>query len=269
MPRMTNGVGTWFCKAHFDAGWGWDDVVECTMFVYFPIWPLRVLHLKETPGGSFAPNNYEAIPLRWSDQIVRHVFLRRWLSGAVGLGLVILLMLVLVTIWPPTGEAAKEWAWTKPILTPLAPILVIVGLIGIFLLRPFERRERDIRSLLGLHDLGTSDPASWEREDLVRMTRASDLFGTSTYAEAVPKLLAAGAWSGAMWSARLSSAMDKSNNGEDLTNDVLNHQGAREAISRFRRDVKCWPEVMGTQALLLYQSRVVRSTGEGTEDRSL
>jgi hypothetical protein len=38
MPRMTNGVGTWFCKAHIDAGWGWDDAVECAMFLYFPVW---------------------------------------------------------------------------------------------------------------------------------------------------------------------------------------------------------------------------------------
>src|SRR5262249_51933907 len=86
MPRMTNGIGTWFCPAHFAPGWGWDDAVECAMFLYFPVWPLRVVHLREIHGGSFAPDKYQAFPLRWSDQLVRHVLIRRWLVGFVGLG---------------------------------------------------------------------------------------------------------------------------------------------------------------------------------------
>lgn len=54
MPRMVNGVGTWLCTAHFDAGWGWDDAVECAMFAYMPVWPMRVVHVQMIPGGSFS-----------------------------------------------------------------------------------------------------------------------------------------------------------------------------------------------------------------------
>ena len=93
MPRMTNGIGTWFCKAGFDAGWGWDDAVECAMFLFFPVWPHRLVHFRETPGGSFAPDTYEAIPLRYSEIIVRHVLIRRWLTGCVGLGVFLVLLL--------------------------------------------------------------------------------------------------------------------------------------------------------------------------------
>ena len=255
MPRMSNGIGTWFCKAHFDPGWGWDDAVECAMFVFFPVYAHRVVHLRQDPGGSFAPDTYQAIPLRHSDDLVRHVFLHRWFSGLIGVGLLILLMLGLVTVWPPTGNGAREWAVTKPILTPLAPCLVIAGLIGQGYLRPHCRRQRDIRSVLGFHSLGSSDPATWVDEDLARMKDAKSLFGTTTYAEAAPKLLEAKAWSAAMWAARLTAAKENPTSGEQLTEEVLNHPGTQEALTRVRRDRKCWPEAMGTAALVEYRNR--------------
>jgi hypothetical protein len=130
MPRMTNGIGTWFCKAHFDAGWGWDDAVECAMFLHFPVWAHRALHLREDPGGSFQPGTYQAIPLRLSDRLVRHVLVRRWLAGAVGLGCFLLFLIAFLALLPPEGNAAREWGVTRPILIPLAPGLVIVGLVG-------------------------------------------------------------------------------------------------------------------------------------------
>jgi hypothetical protein len=133
---MTNGVGTWFCKAHFDAGWGWDDAVECAMFLYFPVWPLRTLHVRELRAGSFAPEEYQAIPLRWSNQLVRFVFLRRWFAGVVGLGLVLLLTLAVVIRWPPQGRAATEWAVLKPIVAPLAPCPVASSATHSSLLHP-------------------------------------------------------------------------------------------------------------------------------------
>lgn len=257
MPRMTNGVGTWFCKARFDAGWGWDDAVECTMIVHFPVWPLRVVHLKEVPGGSFAPDQYQALPLRWSDTLVRHVFVRRWFAGLLGLGLFLLLFVVAGTVWPPTGEAGREWAFTKPILTPLAPCLVVVGLVGQWLLRPRVARERDVRRVLGLHPLGTSDPATWVDADLASIPKPDALFGAPTYAEAVPKLLAETSWTGAMWAARLSAAWEGRAAGEALTDEVLAHPGTRDALARFRKDAKCWPDAMGARAFAQYLARAL------------
>jgi hypothetical protein len=248
MPRMTNGIGTWFCKARFEAGWGWDDAVECAMFLYFPLWAHRVVHMRDVPGGSFAQDQYQAFPLRYSEELVTHVFLRRWSAGFVGLGIFIAFMLGLVTLMPPTGNAAREWAVTKPILTPIAPCLIVAGLAGLLYVRPRIARERDIRRVLGLHVLGSSDPATWVEEDMARIPKADARFGTATYAEAVPKLLAAGSWTGAMWAARLAAAREGLDLGQTLTDEVLRHPGTREALARFRRDAKCWSEAMGAKA---------------------
>jgi hypothetical protein len=246
---MTNGIGTWFCKAHFDAGWGWDDAIECAMFVFFPVWPHRAVHLREEPGGSFQPGTYQAIPLRYSERLVRHVLVRRWLAGAVGLGLFILMILAFVILMPPKGAAAHEWATTGPIFATLAPCLVIVGLVGQWFLRSHMHRQRDTRRVLGLHTLGTSDPVDWVEEDLGRMQKPETTFGTATFAAAVPKMLAAGCWTGAMWAARLTAALENEPTGEQLTDEVLQHPGTVEALAQFRRDPKCWSVAMGRQVL--------------------
>jgi hypothetical protein len=260
---MSNGIGTWFCTAGFDAGWGWDDAVECAMFVHFPVWPHRMVHLRQQPGGSFAPDTYQAIPLRYCDRLVRHVMLRRWLTGSVSLGVFILFGLGFLAVLPPTGEAAREWDMTKPFLMAIAPCLVVAGLVGQCFLRPYCRRQRDIRRVLGLHALGTSDPVRWVKEDLAGIENSDAMFATATFAEAVPNLLAAKAWTGAMWAARLTAALENESTGEQLTDEVLQHSGVQEAIGRFRCDAKCWPEAMGSLALKDFLAGLSRSGGPG------
>jgi hypothetical protein len=166
-----------------------------------------------------------------------------------------LITLGLLTLWPPKGDAAREWAVGRPILTALAPCLIAVGIVGQFLLRTAARRQRDIRRLLRLHNLGSSDPATWVEQDLARMPKAEALFGTETYVEAVPKLLMAGAWAGAMWASRLTAALESRSTGEELTVGVLRHPGIEEALTRFRHDASCWRSAMGVDALVQYQTR--------------
>lgn len=257
MPRMVNGTGTWFCTAHFDAGFGWDDAVECAMFAYMPVWPLRVIHVRIVPGGSFSPENYQAIPLRWSEPLVRHVFLRCWLAGCIGLGILCALLLGAHALSPPQGKAyvAREWVVLRPILQPLTPCLIIGGITGQILIRRSGRRERDIRLLLGVHGLGSSDPATWLDEDLARMTSAPELFGTETYAAAVPQLLQADAWAGAMWAARLSAAREDATIGEALTSEVLKHPGPLDALKRYRFGAITWGEATGVTALEQYRAQ--------------
>jgi hypothetical protein len=241
---MTNGIGTWFCTAGFDPGWGWDDAIECPMFVFFPVGADRAVHLKQEPGGSFQPDQYYAIPLKMSERLVQHVMIRRWSSGLIGLGVFLLFMVAVVVLLPPKGKVAEEWAVTKPIFGVLSPCLIAAGVLGRWSLRKTERREREIRSLLGLHALGTSDPTSWVDEDLRRIKPSSELFCVPTDAQAVRRLLDDRAWSAAMWAARLGAARGDAAEGERLTDEVLSHPGAREALARFDNDQRTWAVAM-------------------------
>jgi hypothetical protein len=251
MPRMNSGIGTWFCTAHYDPGWGWDDAVECAMFVFFPVWALRVVHLRQ-----IGDDRYDALPLRWSDDLVRHVMLRRWFAGFVVAGVIMAALYGAHARWPPTGYVAEEWAVLKPIVAVLAPLLTVGGVGGLWALRHRARREREVRRVLGPHKLGTSDPALWVDEDLARVQPAEAMFGSATYAAAVPALFQAGAWSAAMWAARLTAARESATAGAELTDEVLRHPGTREALARVRRDKTCWPAAMGAEALARYRARL-------------
>src|SRR5579885_1870047 len=143
MPKRTGGIGTWFCTAHPDAGRGGDDAVECAMFGLSPG--------PTAPGRPLAGGSGRLIrcgslagdpaPLFRTARVARSP--PPLVRGSIGLSLLILLMLELVALSPPTGAAAREWAATRPILAPLAPCLVVAGIPGIRTLRPRTREERD------------------------------------------------------------------------------------------------------------------------------
>lgn len=256
MARMTNGTGTWICTAQFDPGWGWDDGVESAMFCYLPVWPLRVIHLHNVHGGSFTPDSYHSVPLGWSNHLVRQVFLRSWLGGCIGWGILFALLLGAHAVSPPQGKeyVIREWAVLKPILAPLAPILIVVGIVGLVVINRFTRREREIRLLLGVHHLGSSDPVDWPDEELSRMPSAMTMFGTTTYAATVPELLQVQASTGAMWAARLSAAMESETNSQVITGQVLQHPDVRRVLQSFRLGSTKWGDVMGVSALEQYQA---------------
>jgi hypothetical protein len=85
------------------------------------------------------------------------------------------------------------------------------------------------------------------------MMQAQALFGTATYAEAVPRLLAAGTWTGAMWAARLTAARESATTGDALSTEILNQAGALDALQRYRLGTASWHDAMGAAALDQYR----------------
>ena len=143
----------------------------------------------------------------------------------------------------------------KPVLLPLTPCLIAAGIIGQLLIRQSARREQNIRLLLGVHNMGTSDPSTWFDDHLNQFMPSQALFGTETYAEAVPHLIKAKSWTGAMWAARLASARENGTIGDELTTEVLEHQGTLDALRRYRHGGASWPDAMGAAALEQYQTQ--------------
>lgn len=234
MPRMTNGIGHWFCRAGFDAGWGWDDAVECIVFLYLPVWPLRAVHVRDV-----SEETYEALPIHMSKPLIRQVFLRRWSVGAAVVGAMVLLLFVV----KPTREHAGRTD-LQLLLGAIGAVLVLGGLFVRWRVQQRASRERDRRSLLGLHHLGNSDPLSWVSQDSAGIS-SQTLFGTPTFAEAVPGLLRSQAWSAAAWASRLSAKLEGEAPGEQLTNDVINEPAVAVALAQLRRRRDDWHAIMG------------------------
>jgi len=198
------------------------DGIECFVILYIPFVPLKPIHAFNWQGTA-----YQRIPLRWSASLVAKTFLRRWIWLIVA-GILLYLSSAVPDLW---------FAVSCPVL--------ILG--ALFLLPFLDKRDQNIRWLLGPHKYGTSDPATWVDETVKAMPPAKELYKKNTYAEAVPSFLSMGQYSEAMWAARLSAAAENRPEGEKLTDTILQDPHVQEALEKVKKDPSNWKTLMGVK----------------------
>jgi hypothetical protein len=233
MPYTVNGIGTSVCPGRGFAKWAGtpdSDALECLTIFYVPLIPYKAIHTFQ-----WNENAYNHVPIRWSIGLLIHAFGRRWL-GVLLVAAVVAAVVGAVELFnarsrnPSLGNGLLNLAW----------FLAVASALGWGLLEFLDQRTRTIRLLLGRHQYGSSDPAMWTEPLLAGMTGPQSLFGTATYADAVLPLLAAGAYSRAMWAARLSVAFENPETGEELTNTVLEHPGVAAAAKHVKQQPEDW-----------------------------
>jgi len=218
MPYTINGIGTRLYAADVGTREGSFDAAEWFVFLYAPLIPIRCVHTFNWSG-----NSYQFVPLRWSWAVVLRSFLYGWRSWLLFVGC---LMFVVSGIGQVMAIAGCEN--TKPgdpvvftiaaVFAGLGVLLLAVGGALHGVLHLTGNRARAIRRLLGRHQLGTADPAAMRDPPHVD---PGQMFGDPTFADAVPRLLDAGDTAGAMWAARLATALEDPVEGERLTDEVL------------------------------------------------
>jgi hypothetical protein len=97
-----------------------------------------------------------------------------------------------------------------------------------------DRRNKAIRYVLGRHEAGTSDPVTWTEELLERVATPHELFGTKPFSSAVPCLMKDSRFSDAMWAARLCTALESKQEGEQLTDEILGNLDVRDAVRQLQ-----------------------------------
>jgi hypothetical protein len=231
VPSTVNGFGTAVCGAGGFVSWGGApdfDAVECFVALYMPVLPYKAVHTFHWDGW-----NYRQVPIAWSLGLVVRAFARRWL---IAVGLVGGFLLI--------GGFTERDAPTKDVLFLSALALYVVAALGYWLLWVTDQRSRNLRRVLGPHDFGSSDPATWRGELLELLPGSRPLFGTDTYAAAVSVLLEDRKYGSAMYAARLAVAVEDAKYGEELTDMILRDPDVREALEVVRRDPKQWADVM-------------------------
>jgi hypothetical protein len=225
-----NGIGTSICGSRGDVGWGSFDAVECFVILFIPLLPIAAIHTFDWNGTA-----YRSVSIRMSGGLVGRVFLQSWRWPLLIAGF---LCLAFAILDPRHGGAVL--------------LLVSAVLVGLFALATWflvtgDQRTNAIRLILGPHPWGSCDPVQMKHGppgDMRGDTRM--MYGTETYAEAVPRLIQQGSYSQAMWAARLSTALEDRTRGEELTDQLLADPGVAEALARVRRDLGTWKEVMLT-----------------------
>ncbi|HZT78945.1 MAG TPA: hypothetical protein VFA26_01885 [Gemmataceae bacterium] len=229
MPTTVNGIGTAVCGGGGHVKWGGPpdfDAVECFVVLYVPLIPYKAIHTFDWNG-----NAYRAIPIRWSGALVFRAFLRRWLWLVVVLGVICLCVGLFGDREPPTLR----------LLLGLIAVATCAG-SGLcwWLLAETDRRNRDLRTVLGKHQLGSSDPATWTDDILSDINDPRQAYNADTFEEAAERLLKEGRFSSAMWAARLCAALEDPARGEELTDEILRDPDVQQALAEVRRNPMRW-----------------------------
>lgn len=225
-----NGFGTSLCPARGLVYWGAQcdyDAVECFVFFFLPVFPFRALHTFDWHG-----NEFQYVVIRWSYSLLGLGLLRRWLWAVV--------------IGSLCGIAA---IWLGPDRSETATIVCLavaacLGAAGLCLMHHADKRHRNIRWILGRHEVGSSDPATWPKSMLQGVKSPEEMHGMKAYAHAVEPLLDEGKFSQAMWAARLSVRFEGRKYGECLTDMILGNPKVKEAITAVSRRPENWAPFM-------------------------
>jgi hypothetical protein len=231
----------WFAPADFDG-------LECFCLLHLPLIPYRALHTYDWKtsvgersqmfGTQPIEHSCRSVPISWSFGLVVQTFLRSWLWLLVILGAGCLIG----SIFGDHLRTTKGWTFFF-----VGVVLEEIGLGTWLVLWLLDRRNRNIRRVLGPTEVYACDPVTWTDDQLARVRKARDLFGTDSYADAVEPLLEAGDFARAMLAARLTAALGRrlgNRTGEALTDMILTDPEVREALAEVRRDPQRWYKVM-------------------------
>ena len=228
MPMTVNGFGTSVCGGRGNVGWGSFDAMEWLVAAYLPIIPVKAVHTFDWQG-----EQYRMIPIRWSFDLVLRTFFHRWAWGIGGIAVILVLI----------GLAEKQGS---PILLfGIAGALVALAAVVGVLLKLTDKRNKDIRYVLGAATVGNCDPANFQAGLLGETTADTRVaYGTDSYAEAADKFLREASYARAMWCARMATALEDPREGNRLTDEILADPDVRDAIEHVRRDAGQWAERM-------------------------
>lgn len=234
MRTATYGIGISTCPARGHINWGSRvdfDAVEFFMILFLPVIPCRAIHEFDWDG-----TQSHSIRIRWSFGLVFRAYLHRWLF-VPGVAAILTGMIGYDAWQRPSGYSALTWAMVTMVLASTGPI-------GWYSLRKTDRRTRAIRWILGPHDLGSSDMATWTRDLLQHVSDPQPAFESTSFAQAARREIESGSPIKAMWAARFCVALEDRHDGEHLTDEILAKPGITAAIAATEKDPQNWPQAI-------------------------
>lgn len=237
MARSINGIGT--ALYGYGAAVSWSDsrvlkhasmadhdAVECAVFAFLPVFPLRAFH---TWDWDLKGSEHLAIPIRPTRRLIARAMLRVWFGVSLPVTLLVGIGDVSCLVRNGVLPGGEQLVWDCFMLA-----VCFLSTLGLALARRGNHRDRDIRLVLGQHELGSSDPAMWTEDVLQKVESPRGLFGTDSLLEGTRQALQRKNFALAMLGARLSVARGEAQ-GEVLTDDILSHPDVLEKLPRLRK----------------------------------
>lgn len=213
------------------------DAVRCTHLGGMPLMPLEALHVFDRDDS-----RCKVVPIRMSRGLVMRAYLRRWLWALVVFAGSFVLTGVLKATGASTGPGVRP-TWGV-VVAGVAAGFVAVALLGQWMLRRSDRRNRQIRRVLGRHGLGNSDPADWTDVDFAAHPPPEAAAGATGWVKQGRASLQERNYSAAMMAARLAVRSGDVVEGERLTDDILADGLVRHSVGQCDRAPALWWKLM-------------------------
>jgi hypothetical protein len=206
-------------------------------FGFFVVFALgKSVHIWDIPSTKFG-GSCKAILLRRDPEFKRRVLREEWMGWSLmALGLVLFLVGILFLV--------RMYF----ILSRIA-FAGFVGVVAFWFLRKSDfygdPRDSDLRRLLGPHEWGTSDPATWSKSLVAEVVDPEEAFNVESFAALAKTLKSDKNWGEAMWAARLCVAVEDEAVGEKLTDSILNNEEVIEGLEQVRKKPATRDKVFG------------------------
>lgn len=203
MPATVNGIGSQWCGYWAPIRWekggalsrsADHDCMVCFVIFFLPILPLQAVHTFGWEGDRCIQT-----PIRWSMTLILNALVRPYLLAAA-IGIPIVLSLYAFASWEEIRRGRFEFASLgipAGIAVGAAVLLVLLGRL--------DRKSRDIRLIIGPHEAGSSDPATWSPALAADTLEKIRIGGESVDEESVREMMRQGRPARAMWLARIAA----------------------------------------------------------------
>ena len=152
MPSTYNGIGTTLIKASkaYPSN-GQFDAIEAFVVLNFPLVPYKAVHVLSHEG-----DRYRSFDLKSSSFIYLKGIVNGWANNLMFFSIpaTIICAIAMATMDREVG-AFDYWIWTVLISA------IVIGVMLKFLWIILDMKSRAIKSIIGPHELGTSDPFDW------------------------------------------------------------------------------------------------------------
>jgi hypothetical protein len=223
---------------------------DCDTYYAFIVFgfPVRMISLIHLFGVSKIAGPRTYIPLRMD-----RGFTRAAVMDGVGL-LAMIFLFAAFALGCGSLVKSTQTPLTLCIALGIGGGLCLLAGVGLWIYgrrnRLDDRRDVDIRLILGKHEWGSSDPIYWTDEFLADVVEPVERFECDTYAKLTSTFIETQTWCAAMWAARLCAATEDSQQGETLTESILARPGVQAILKSLRLDASRHGEFLGERVLL-------------------
>lgn len=199
MPTSYNGFGTALVRASKKRtvdGHVQFEAVEALVAAYFPLVPYKVIHVLQ---GDSSIDEYHSITLSRGGRIIVKAYLSGW-------GNLLMFFAGLMTAIFAFATYTMERPFTRTDATFLlsGTAVLVFGVVLKFVWLRLDAKDEQIKDIIGVHALGTSDPIYWPEQIAIPFT--NDLLtqhGATSLDEIAQKAMSTGEQSLAMLCTRV------------------------------------------------------------------